>query len=590
MTCRPSQRGRVGLVGGIAAAVALVLAAPGAAGGSNADAALAKARGALARGDGIAAEIALKEAQSQGADRQRLAVGMGEAMLLQGRRDKAREWLGPGQFAAGDAVQGLRVLARLDMAEGKLADAAGVLDKALTLDGGNADVWIDIAQLRYRMGNQADGIAAADRALAADPGSVRGLGFRALAIREQFGPEPALQWFEAALLKAPNDGVILGDFAATLGELGRYRQMLAVTRKMLDLGVAEPRAHYLQAVLAARAGNMSLARAKLNRLGKGIAAMPSALLLSGVIDLQSGNANLAIESFRRLVEIQPQNEVAQELLARSLYEAGQQKQVIERFAARAGHPSASPYLLTLVARAYEDLGDRTAAAPLLDRAAAVGNGGLAPAFDIGAAKGGAADIAASRIRMALHGGAAPEGIGLAERLRGDWPGMASADALAGDAYFAAGNWPLAAERYAEAARVRSDGPLLIRMVLSATRAGQRELGAQMVAAYLSTHPQSPTAIRFAADYAASTGDWGKARLLLDNLRSGNGARDVRLLADLSYALLRLGDGAAAEKVAREALSLQPSSPVASQALALALKARKQEPELAEALSRRAARP
>jgi Tfp pilus assembly protein PilF len=141
-----------------------------------------------------------------------------------------------------------------------------------------------------------------------------------------------------------------------------------------------------------------------------------------------------------------------------------------------------------------------------------------------------------------------------------------------------------------AGTVRGDDHLLVRLVLSAAQQGQRVAAAQIAATYLQAHPQSIVAARLSADYAASIGDWGRARMLLENIGGQGGMRDVRLLCDLAYAQLRLGNTASAEETASKALSLQPASPVAAQALAMALKARKQEPELADALLARASRP
>src|SRR3546814_6376563 len=53
--------------------------------------------------------------------------------------------------------------------------------------------------------------------------------------------------------------------AATLGDLGRMRAMLAVTRRAIAADPADPRAYYLQAVLAARAGRFDLARVLLQK-------------------------------------------------------------------------------------------------------------------------------------------------------------------------------------------------------------------------------------------------------------------------------------------------------------------------------------
>lgn len=566
------------------------LSTAGAADIASRDAAFAKARAALARGDGVAAEIALRDAEAQGADRASLAAAMGEALLAEGKLDKAREWLGPAQFAEQDRSQGFRMLSRLESQAGNVPAAEAALAKAIEADSNNADAWVDLAQLRYRGGNQFPAFDALQTALKVAPGNLRAIDFTGLIVRDQFGPEAALQWFERGLMLAPKDGVLLADYAATLGDMGRYKQMLVVTRRMLELGVSEPRAHYLQAVLAARAGNFSLARACLNRAGEPVKDLPSAMLLSGVIDLQGGNPKLAEETFRRLVSIQPQNEVAQMLLARAIYDQGGQKEVVEQYSSWAASESAPAYMLELVARSYEDLGQRELAAPLLDRAAAVQTAYLRPAFDFGSSSGAPADSAAAEVRTALSGGRTVDAVAGAERLKAAWPGMGSAHLLAGDAQFAAGRFDLAAQDYAQAGRVRFDDNLAARLVLTAARQGQLAAGAEVAATYLASRPQSPAAARLAADYAASVGDWGRARSLLENLAKRSGSRDVRLLSDLSFAQLRGGDAQSAAVTARRALSLQPASPVAAQALAMALSAAKQDGALADALTARAARP
>ncbi len=66
----------------------------------------------------------------------------------------------------------------------------------------------------------------------------------------------SLPWFEKGLKAAPDDLSLLGEYAATLGEIGRAKDMLRVTRHMIELDGENPRAFYLQAVLAARAGNL----------------------------------------------------------------------------------------------------------------------------------------------------------------------------------------------------------------------------------------------------------------------------------------------------------------------------------------------
>ncbi|MFX8418090.1 hypothetical protein ABTL59_19520, partial [Acinetobacter baumannii] len=79
-----------------------------------------------------------------------------------------------------------------------------------------------------------------------------------------------------------------------------------------------PRPLFLQAVLAARAGKVDLARAILLRTGNALRDMPAAILLNGVLEYRAGNVNLAVELFGRLARMQPDNLQVRLLLARAL--------------------------------------------------------------------------------------------------------------------------------------------------------------------------------------------------------------------------------------------------------------------------------
>ncbi|MEO5597755.1 MAG: tetratricopeptide repeat protein [Novosphingobium sp.] len=591
MICTPRRLGAALLL-----VLTLGLSISGEANPAQADARIAKARGALAHGDGIAAEMALQQALAAGASRASVAALMGEAWMDQRDLLKAREWLGPAAFAPADTLHGLRMLGQLEVAEGNLPAAAKVLDKALALNPDNADVWVDVAQVRYRGGEQAQAVAAVDHALALNGESVRALLFRGLIVRDQFGLGPSLPWFEAGLLHQPGNAELLGDYAATLGELGRAREMLTVTRHMIQIGVDVPRAFFLQAVLAARAGDFKLSRALMNRTQDRLRDLPAAMLLQAVLDLHAGNANSAMETLDRLMARQPQNEPAGLLLARAMYAAGEQRALVDRFSGLAGKPGASAYLQTLVARALEDLGRRDEAARFLDRAAAVSPADLVPVLeteDIAAlsaryrAAPRNADAAIAYVRVLLDSGNLTEAGAVAIRLRNDFPGLAASQALVGDVQYRMGQFGAAAESYGRAAAVRLDDGLMPRLVLALARAGRRDKAAQVTMGYLAAHPGSRVAIRLAADYAASAGDWARARTLLEHLSNTGDACDVRLLSDLAYAQLRSGDAGGAEQTAQGAYRLQPASKIAASAWAMALSARHSQPGLVSALKAKA---
>jgi predicted Zn-dependent protease len=459
----------------------------------------------------------------------------------------------------------------LEHGEGNLVAAGQAYDKAVALAPKSVSLWVDLGYLRYASGDHLKAIEAADLALSLDPGNVRALEFRGLIVRDQYGLAAALPWLEAALVQAPDDRSVLREYAATLGDLGRGSEMLAASRRLMARDARNARGLLLLAQLSLSAGDNGLARTMLNRTGDQLKALPSKMLVDGILELRAGNNLLAIEALEPLVQRQPGNVQAQELLASAYYANGDARMVVRRFSALAARSDASPYLLTVVARAYEVLGERDQAVPLLQRAARSIDrpfAGVPENQPVGAL------LAASNL-----GGAEAA----AERLRSAQPGSADAQAAAGDVQLMMGHGAAAVERYRLASRVRMPDSLLQRTVAAMIMAGQQREAAALVEAYLVQTPSSPIAVRLVASLAAGQGDWPRARQLLEFLRANGSGGDVRLLADLSQAQLRSGDAEAAEATAREAYRLQPSSPLAARAWGLCLNALKQRPDDARAL-------
>ena len=445
---------------------ASVLSMPGTAQDNAGESALAKAGAALARGDGIAAEIELKKAQSLGISRERLAARMGEALIIQRNYTAARGWLAPGQFAKGDEAYGWRMLAMLERFTGNLDAADTAYQRALAAKPLDPHVWTDIGRLRFSKGEQIQAVEAANRALEIDPDNPRALELRAQMLREQAGWEAALPLYERALIKAPNDLPLLAGYASTLGEAGRMREMLTVTRRMIELDASDARPWLYQAVLAARADKPELARRLLIKAGPAVNGMPAATLLRGVLELDAGNANAAVAQFEALIRQQPANPVVQVLLARALYEAGDTNALLARFSALAGRPDASPYLLAIIARALEERDDRTGAAGYLDRLA---KAQPLPVMPIG--ERGSVDAAAGVRAMILAGNFAGAEA-TADAYARQRPGMFEALSLAGDAALARGMPAPALDYYRRAAQVRYPERMLLRSVEALVQTGQ----------------------------------------------------------------------------------------------------------------------
>lgn len=546
---------------GVLAAVlllAMALAGPLVAAPPAADS-IAQARQALVQQDGIAAEVLLRRAMDAGAPREAVAALMGEALLLQEATDKARVWLEPGEFTPDTAALGFRTLARIERLAGNLAASGKAYDRALAIIPRDATLWVEIGRLRYDGGEHTLALEAADLALELAPGDVRVLEFKGQFVRDQQGLAAALPWFEKALEVAPNDVSVLGEYAATLGDLGQAKNMLAVTRQILAIEPGNPRALFLQAVLAARAGKVDVARGLLARTGDKFDEMPAAQLLRGVLEMQAGNYRIAAEALEKLCRAQPANARAALLLARAYILAGENRLVVHDNAGAADRAGATPYLLALVARAYEADGRRDLAAPFLDRAALARRPDIFPV------------AAGSEIGSLLAVGNAGAARAAADRNLTANPGSAFNQAIAGDVRLFAGDGAGALEHYRRAAQVRLSDSLLQRMVVAAKRSGRADEATALIDRYLAMNAADPSVARMAASGAAERQDWSRARLLLESLRAG-GTDDVNLLADLSLAQLRGGDAKAAEATARAAHALQRGSPAAAAAWGLSLDA------------------
>jgi len=449
-----------------------------------------------------------------------------------------------------------RLLAEADkaMADGKLADAGGMLDEARALAPESPDLWLAIARLRLRGGEHLTALEAADRALAFGPTYAPALRLRALMLRDAHGAADSLVWFEAALKADPADPDTLADYAATLGDAGEARASLKAARALAEAAPEDPRALYLQAVIAARGGQSTIARSLLGKSGMAARGVPAALLLDAVIRLEEGNANSAAATLEGLVASQPANARARELLARAIFDGGRDAELVRRFGPEASLPEASPYLLMLVARAHERLGDRAAAAPLLARAYAPVR---ADPVLLGLRDNMPPPTNAIR-RMLWNENPAGAQVE-AKALRARLPASADVAALAGDALLGAGDPRAALTAYALASEVRRPWPLTRKAVWTFARHGNPAAAEMLLARQVAGETQTASALEALAEREAARGDWRRTALLLDHALGLGAGHDPALLALRQRAARELDQGSTAERFAALLAEVRPRS-------------------------------
>ena len=555
---------------------------------------LDRARAALAQGDGLGAEVMLRQLLSDGVPQSQIAAYLGEAELQQGELVEARRWLGNGQFSDDTVGHGFHMLGRLEMREGNLPAAGQAFDRAHARIPDSPDLWVDIGRLRYRGGEQKQAVEASMRAVELGPEVPAALLLRAQLVRDGQGMEAALPWFEAGLKVAPDDLDLLGDYAATLGDLGRAKEMLVVVRHMATLDDRNPRLFYLQAVLAARGGDFGLARILLTRAGSGVAGSSAGMLLSGVIDIQNGNYQSAAQVLDRLATMQPDSRHVRDLLAQAIALGLNDRELDYRFGERARLASTAPYLVQLTGRSLEALDRRADAAPLLDRAARPRSANLAAigamtslrVAEVRRNEGGAA--IQSLIRGKIRSGQTAGAIGDADGFRRKFPGSADALALAGDARLAARQPGAAIGLYREAAAIRRTWPLVRKMVVALKSQGKRSEAIALVENYLRGDPANAEASAELARLVIDAGDWTRGALLLDHAIDHGRSRDPELWRLRAQAALRQGDVELAFDSAVYAYALQPMSRQATATLVDVLEVRGQT-KLATGLRRKLAR-
>ncbi|WP_375404568.1 tetratricopeptide repeat protein [uncultured Sphingomonas sp.] len=522
------------------------------------------ARVYLRLGEGSPALAELTRANELGVPAAELYHLVGEARLLAGDPDGAlADAARAGPAYAADAT---RVRARAHAAKGRRGEALAMLQELVRAAPNDARAWGDLGRIRFSGGEVGAADIAASRAATLAPGDPEALTLKAELVHTRYGPVASLPWFAAALARDAYHYPALIGYAATSGEVGRYRDMLAHTRRALLARPGDAQALYLQAVLAARAGAPVLARTMLSRAGGGVDAIPGAMLLWGALDHREGQAEQAIEHWRALVHVQPLNLRARALLGSALLRSGDPGGAAEVLRPIAERADADPYALTLAARAFERMGDRAAAARLLDRAM-LGRQGVAAAFAsdatpaalAAAAKGAPSDptYAVGLIRGLADTGHADEALIAAQALVRATPGAPAALVALGDVDAVRGNWPEAAEMYRRAADLRFDEPVMLRLVDALGRAGRARDAAGALSLYLAQNPQANVARRLLGRWQMAAGDWNAAIETLEGVRARLGSGDAGLLADLAQAYAGDDDGPVARRYGAAAYALAP---------------------------------
>lgn len=496
-----------------------------------------QARILLAGGDGQGAGAALDAAIARGFDPGALAHLRAHALLLQGKPKEALRSAGKAQGPAAAVAYAARIAGSAAIALRQADAAAAHYDRALALTPRSSLLWTDIARFRLFTGDAGGAIDATARAVGFDPANGEAALLSAQLTRGRLGPVAALQLFERALELRPGNIPAMAEMAATLAEAGRARAALAMTRDILAIDRANPRAFFVQAVIAARAGRFALSRALLYRTGGRIDGLAAVQLLRGALEIEAGNNEQSIARLQDLLRLRPLHFPARRLLALAHWRSSDAAGTAATLMPMARRADADPWTLALTGRALESQGSRTDAAEFLARARTA-RPGPAQSFDLAdwqGTDGANADIVIPRISQLVARGQAGEAAVLARMVAMRNPGSPGAAVALGDALLAGGAAEEASEAYARAANIDFSEPIALRLIAALNASGRRQEAANAASLLLRQNPRSIAALMLAGNAALATRNWPRATAIFTNLGRRLGPGDLSAAAGLRAA-------------------------------------------------------
>ncbi len=212
-------------------------------------------RALLRNGDAVAAEVALTEALRLGVNRAEVVVPLALSYIAQGKHKLIFEQqqfnLGGLQPAAQLQLLLVRAVASTDL--GDIRSALRAIDDARAIDPKSAKVWLAEVPIRIRANQLREAADAAERGLALAPDSSDGWYQKGSILHVSGNLKAALDAYQSALKADPGNLEARISRAGIYLDLGQNADALNDVIELQRQAPDEPRAAYLQALLAEKA-------------------------------------------------------------------------------------------------------------------------------------------------------------------------------------------------------------------------------------------------------------------------------------------------------------------------------------------------
>ena len=331
----------------------------------------------LREGQYAAAEVAFRDARRLGVDIGEIAIPYGRLLLDLERPEELLEALPEDGLPRGVTVEvlGLRALALARV--GRVAESLEILAKARALAPRSAEPMAIQAAILIDEGRSVEALALSRQAVALDPASAAAWNAQGSARHAQGELSGAIDDYAQALALQPDDIDVRVARAGLLVDLKRDVDAAAELEMLRTQAPGEPRAAYLRALVAERAGRVEDSRLALQEVRDLIAALPADWLQPRPQYLMLGAlANHALASpvtasalLETLLRKRPGHAGARKLLASIQLDAGEPALALASVEPVLRSAPEDPTAQYLAGRAYLMLGRPDRALALLERAA-----------------------------------------------------------------------------------------------------------------------------------------------------------------------------------------------------------------------------
>ena len=314
----------------------------------------------LSNGDPIGAEVAFEEALKQGVDRSEVVLGLGQAMLIQGKFDALLVRLEPAGLSDDLRLEILLMRAKALAEKGNLLQADRELRAATALAPRSPRVRAaqGALALRQQRPAEAERLAAEALALGRDEPAVWELKASILHVKGDF--DGAIAAYERLLQLAPNNVEARVARAGLQIDRNRLDDAATDVAEILRAFPRDPRGAYLKALIAARRGDAVTVQESLKSIVNLLDPVPpdvigtnrQILFLHGLAHFSLGNQEKAVTLLAEYLRRYPGDPGAAKLLAGLYLQKGDSNKVINLLEPMRVKGLQDPKLFSLLAAAY----------------------------------------------------------------------------------------------------------------------------------------------------------------------------------------------------------------------------------------------